>query len=590
MRSQFTVILAVILFTIGALPVRADESPWPMFRHDPKHTGRSPHTGPATPELKWTFQADDGIVSSPSIGHNGTIYVGAGGYHEANADSSFYAINPDGSLKWKFYIIYYDFTNGVFSSPAIAPDGTIYFGAGDKYIYAIEDSVSYGKLKWSTLLGFFPVYSSPVIGADGTVYIGTLDFQLNALRPEDGVRRWYHTTGWCIFSSPAIRDDGSICVGSKDHNLYVFEDSVTYGKVGWSYPAGLFYDGHLFDSSPAIGPDGTIYIGADPYNASGQTPVPIDTAFYAVNPDGSIKWKFVMDDGVESSPGIGLDGTVYVGSYDSCLYAIRDLGTEGELLWKFRTGGPVDASPTIDAAGIIYIGSRDSNMYAINPDGTERWSYPTGGGIESSVTINADGTIYFGSFDGKLYALGTDTPDVGVESIDLPEQVLTGATYNPLARIRNYRTMPQSFEVSCLIEKDASVIYSDTVEIPNLESGVSTPAVFSPWLVDPDSGAAYEITVYTLHAGDDNQINDTLVAVTVSDSEYAFVCGDANSSMSVDIDDIVHLINFIFSGGPPPAPVESGDAECSGGVDIDDVVYLINYVFASGPEPCLDCP
>jgi hypothetical protein len=293
---------------------------------------------------------------------------------------------------------------------------------------------------------------------------------------------------------------------------------------------------------------------------------------------------------VESSPGIGPDGTVYVGSYDSCLYAIRDLGTEGELLWKFRTGGPIDASPTIDAAGIIYIGSRDSNMYAINPDGSERWSFPTGGGIESSVTVDVDGTIYFGSFDGKLYALGTDAPDVGVESIDLPDQVLTGATYDPVARIRNYRAMPQSFEVACLIERDASVIYADTAQITNLASGITASATFSPWVVDPDSGVAYQITVCTIHAEDDNQINDTLVAVTVSDSESIFVCGDANSSMSVDIDDIVYLINFIFSGGPPPAPVESGDPDCSGGVDIDDVVYLINYIFASGPEPCFDCP
>jgi hypothetical protein len=186
--------------------------------------------------------------------------------------------------------------------------------------------------------------------------------------------------------------------------------------------------------------------------------------------------------------------------------------------------------------------------------------------------------------------LGTDSPDVGVESINVPEQVLAGATYSPVAKIRNYRAIPQSFEVGCLIERDASIVYSDTTEIANLESGISAPVVFAPWVVDPDSGVEYEITVYTINAEDDNAINDTLMAVTVSDSESAFVCGDANSSLSVDIDDIVYLISFIFSGGPPPAPVESGDPDCSGGVDIDDVVYLINYVFASGPEPCLDCP
>ncbi len=68
-----------------------------------------------------------------------------------------------------------------------------------------------------------------------------------------------------------------------------------------------------------------------------------------------------------------------------------------------------------------------------------------------------------------------------------------------------------------------------------------------------------------------------------------FMCGDANRSFSVDIDDIVHLIAYVFAGGPAPDPVIAGDVDCSGGVDIDDIVYLIDYVFSSGPEPCADC-
>ena len=63
-------------------------------------------------------------------------------------------------------------------------------------------------------------------------------------------------------------------------------------------------------------------------------------------------------------------------------------------------------------------------------------------------------------------------------------------------------------------------------------------------------------------------------------------CGDANSSGSVDIDDVVFLIGYIFSGGPPPSPLLIADANCSGGVDIDDVVYLIGYIFSSGNDPC----
>jgi hypothetical protein len=66
-------------------------------------------------------------------------------------------------------------------------------------------------------------------------------------------------------------------------------------------------------------------------------------------------------------------------------------------------------------------------------------------------------------------------------------------------------------------------------------------------------------------------------------------CGDANGSGAVDIDDVVYLINHIFSQGPGPVPYESGDADCSGNVDIDDVVYLIAYVFSAGAEPCASC-
>jgi len=63
-------------------------------------------------------------------------------------------------------------------------------------------------------------------------------------------------------------------------------------------------------------------------------------------------------------------------------------------------------------------------------------------------------------------------------------------------------------------------------------------------------------------------------------------CGDVNSSGSVDIDDVVYLISYIFAGGPAPDPLSTGDVDCSGGIDIDDVVYLITYIFAGGPAPC----
>ena len=77
-------------------------------------------------------------------------------------------------------------------------------------------------------------------------------------------------------------------------------------------------------------------------------------------------------------------------------------------------------------------------------------------------------------------------------------------------------------------------------------------------------------------------------ALIICPVECDIIIGDANGSDDIDIDDVVYLIAYIFSGGPPPTPypTASGDANCSCSVDIDDVVYLIAYIFSGGPPPC----
>jgi hypothetical protein len=68
-----------------------------------------------------------------------------------------------------------------------------------------------------------------------------------------------------------------------------------------------------------------------------------------------------------------------------------------------------------------------------------------------------------------------------------------------------------------------------------------------------------------------------------------YVCGDADATDKIDIDDIVYLINYIFVSGPAPEPLEAGDADCSSDIDISDIVYLITYIFSGGSVPCAAC-
>jgi M6 family metalloprotease-like protein len=64
-----------------------------------------------------------------------------------------------------------------------------------------------------------------------------------------------------------------------------------------------------------------------------------------------------------------------------------------------------------------------------------------------------------------------------------------------------------------------------------------------------------------------------------------FLLGNTNSDETVDVGDVVYLINYLYKNGSPPVPQEAGDTNCDGLVDVGDVVYLINYLFKGGPPP-----
>jgi outer membrane protein assembly factor BamB len=154
-----------------------------------------------------------------------------------------------------------------------------------------------------------------------------------------------------------------------------------------------FSTGNEIYSSPAIGSDGTIYVGST------------DGNLYAIDPDGGKKWDFSTGAAIYASPSIGSDGTVYTGS--DKLYAIRP--ADGGKKWEFAAGGNME-SCAIGVDGTIYSGSSDNKLYAINPtDGSKKWEFIAEGAIVGAPAVGADGTVYFGSDDRKLYAINPTT-------------------------------------------------------------------------------------------------------------------------------------------------------------------------------------
>jgi outer membrane protein assembly factor BamB len=79
-------------------------------------------------------------------------------------------------------------------------------------------------------------------------------------------------------------------------------------------------------------------------------------------------------------------------------------------VYAFPTGGFIESSPAVGADGTVYIGSQDNHLYAVDGTGTQKWKFETGDHIDSSPAVGADGTVYIGSYDNYLYAIdGTGT-------------------------------------------------------------------------------------------------------------------------------------------------------------------------------------
>ncbi|HNY03126.1 MAG TPA: PQQ-binding-like beta-propeller repeat protein [Bacteroidales bacterium] len=79
--------------------------------------------------------------------------------------------------------------------------------------------------------------------------------------------------------------------------------------------------------------------------------------------------------------------------------------------WKFKTGGPIVSNPVIDH-GIVYVGSLDSCLYALDiATGKLKWKLPTTGQIRSSVALTAHRAFLLSS-DGFLYRMSKDSGKV----------------------------------------------------------------------------------------------------------------------------------------------------------------------------------
>jgi outer membrane protein assembly factor BamB len=458
------------------------------------------------------------------------------------------------------------------------------------------------------------------IDGDGKMEIvfGTYfnDEQVHAINADSGTTLWTYNTGGCNDASPAIADvdlDGELEVivpASSPRIVYCFEGAS--GDVEWSTPTGSY----CLDSPPAVADvdndgkpevvfgtfNGYVYclngedgsqcwrksLGTDSYIQSGPNILDVDDdeqldvvvaqfagdcRVYALTGD-SARTLWYSDQPQDymyhggSFADIDEDGKpeIAIGCYDGHLYVMN--AEDGSPEWDYPTYFYVGAPTSIadlnndDHLEIVFVSYNE--LIVVSHTGGYLWSYPTGGNIFRGAAIsdvNGDGIldVAFGSDDGILRVLRGDNGQV-VWSYDL--QAHYGSTF----------------------EMDHAPVIADFDDDGRLDifiiGGYGTSS--TPEL---NHGRAY-----ALSAGEGTGKGWPMFRHDLRHSacfvEDGLLCGDADGSSAVDIDDAIHVLYYIFSGGPPPEPYAVGDVDCSGHVDIGDVVYLVAYIFSSAASPC----
>ncbi|WP_248516905.1 beta-alanine-activating enzyme beta-propeller domain-containing protein [Salinarchaeum laminariae] len=166
------------------------------------------------------------------------------------------------------------------------------------------------------------------------------------------------------------------------------------------------------------------------------------------------RWATILGPRVQSSPAI-VDGTVYVGSWDGCLYALD--AHSGDIRWETETDAVIRSSPAVADSLVanesgaqspqrtVYVGGYDDTVYALDAaTGECRWTAETDDAVFASPAIaplppasgdsetQAGVAVYIGSWDGTITTLDPATGET-IWSFDTGKTVFSSPAVVPRA-------------------------------------------------------------------------------------------------------------------------------------------------------------
>lgn len=333
---------------------------------------------PADGTVLWDRDTNGEVRASPVLGADGTVYL-------ASTDGIFYAWRAsDGFERWRTPL-----GTAVYSTACVRADGVIIFGADDGIVRALNPVD--GSIRWRFNTQTGPgniIESSPIVAPDGSIYVGSLDGFLYKLNGNGAALSTVST--WPAFQRSAARDGRALTVSGAGRLLNLSTRAQVAG--GATLIAGFYMLGggprvHLLRGvGPALAafglaglPDPRLQIFSGPAAIAGNDNWGDNTTGFSVPDTSAAVGAFPLPEGSRDAaivlplgPGLytthitsvdGRDGVVLVEAYDA------PAGDAATRLLNVSTRGRVGTGADVLFAGVSVGGPGRSRLLlrAIGP-------------------------------------------------------------------------------------------------------------------------------------------------------------------------------------------------------------------------------
>ena len=347
---------------------------WPMYGHDPAHTGYSNSTAPSA---NFTFLEKQIQFFSSPIFVDGKLY--GSGYEAGSEVTCYNAYN--GELLWHKPI-----------TPAWGMTPTVVNGC----LYIIDSSASLlclnattGATQWASSRGFAIGQNASLNVVDGKIYLGTRDrdHKLYCINT-DGTEAWNFTAAYGIYSTPAVADGKVYFVASNSGPSEIYCVDANTGNHLWNYTRLT-----ATSTTPVVA-YGRVFIG------SGNELLCLDATGYG-NGTTQLYWSFQpIQLGEIGNPAVAYNNVYFRETAGSGRFYCVNADT-GVKVWNLTISGsmiPAVADEKVYIDGEI---GSDYYFYCFNANnGTEVWRYQLLHGYPVNIQpAIADGRVWITTYE-----------------------------------------------------------------------------------------------------------------------------------------------------------------------------------------------